>query len=83
LKNELWENRWNGANVLGATFSGSDLSGGEFASFDWQTANFTQCDLTNSTLGEQDVRSTNLEGVKLDAYQVSELMGRLGIIVIN
>jgi fluoroquinolone resistance protein len=39
--------------------------------------------LTNSTLGEQDVRSTNLEGVKLDAYQVSELMGRLGIIVIN
>ncbi|NDL61615.1 Qnr family pentapeptide repeat protein [Acerihabitans arboris] len=82
-KCELWENRWNGANVLGATFCGSDLSGGEFSSFDWQTANFTQCDLTNSALGELDVRSTNLEGAKLDADQVSELMGRLGIIVVN
>ncbi|WP_135715805.1 Qnr family pentapeptide repeat protein, partial [Klebsiella pneumoniae] len=40
-KCELWENRWIGAQVLGATFSGSDLSGGEFSTFDWRAANFT------------------------------------------
>ncbi|HCN6743843.1 TPA: Qnr family pentapeptide repeat protein, partial [Escherichia coli] len=38
-KCELWENRWMGTQVLGATFSGSDLSGGEFSSFDWRAAN--------------------------------------------
>ncbi|CNH68173.1 Qnr family pentapeptide repeat protein [Yersinia pekkanenii] len=82
-KCELWENRWVGTHVLGATFSGSDLSGGEFSSFDWSSANFTHCDLTNSAVGELDIRRTDLEGAKLDTYQVSELMGRLGIIVIE
>lgn len=82
-KCELWENRWNGAQILGATFSGSDLSGGEFASFDWRTANFTHCDLTNSELGELDVRGTDLEGVKLDNYQVIQIMKRLGITIIG
>lgn len=33
-KCELWENRWTGANVNGASFVGSDLSGGEFNAFD-------------------------------------------------
>ncbi|NIL24833.1 Qnr family pentapeptide repeat protein [Yersinia mollaretii] len=82
-KCELWENRWIGTHVLGATFSGSDLSGGEFSSFDWSSANFTHCDLTNSAIGELDIRRNDLEGVKLDSDQVSELMGRLGIIVIE
>ncbi|WP_350305015.1 Qnr family pentapeptide repeat protein [Photorhabdus viridis] len=82
-KCELWENRWNGANILGANFSGSDLSGGEFAAFDWRTANFTHCNLTNSMLGELDIRSIDLEGVKIDTYQASELMERLGIVVME
>ncbi|MCT8344252.1 MULTISPECIES: Qnr family pentapeptide repeat protein [Photorhabdus] len=82
-KCELWENRWNGANILGANFSGSDLSGGEFAAFDWRAANFTHCNLTNSMLGELDIRSINLEGVKIDTYQASELMERLGIVVME
>ena len=67
-----------GTQVLGATFSGSDLSGGEFSTFDWQTANFAHCDLTNSELGDLDIR-----GVKLDNYQASLLMERLGIAVIG
>ncbi|AIN19412.1 pentapeptide repeats family protein [Yersinia rochesterensis] len=82
-KCELWENRWMGTNILGANFSGSDLSGGEFSSFDWSSANFTHCDLTNSAIGELDIRRNDLEGVKLDSDQVSQLMGRLGIIVIE
>lgn len=82
-KCELWENRWKGAQILGATFSGSDLSGGEFSSFDWRAANFTHCDLTNSELGDLDVRGIDLQGVKLDSYQVSQLMERLGIVVLG
>ncbi len=54
--------------VLGATFSGSDLSGGEFSTFDWRAANFTHCDLTNSELGDLDIRRVDLQGVKLDNY---------------
>ncbi|MDE1496325.1 Qnr family pentapeptide repeat protein [Xenorhabdus bovienii] len=49
-KCELWENRWHETHILGARFSGSDLSGGEFISFDWNAADFTYCDLTNSIL---------------------------------
>jgi fluoroquinolone resistance protein len=82
-KCELWENRWVGTQILGATFSGSDLSGGEFSSFDWRAANFTQCDLTNSELGDLDVRGVDLQGVKLDSHQVSLIMDRLGIAIIG
>lgn len=50
-KCELWENRWHGAQVLGASFSGSDLSGGEFSGFDWRAADVTQCDLEQRGTG--------------------------------
>ncbi|WP_339058382.1 Qnr family pentapeptide repeat protein [Candidatus Regiella endosymbiont of Tuberolachnus salignus] len=82
-KCELWENSWVDTNVLGAIFSGSDLSGGKFSSFDWRSATFTHCDLTNSAIDELDICSTDLEGVKLDICQVSGIMARLGIIVIE
>lgn len=57
--------------------------GGEFSSFDWRAANFTHCDLTNSELGELDVRGIDLQGVKLDSYQIAQLMERLGIVVLG
>lgn len=82
-KCELWENRWVGTHVLGATFSGSDLSGGEFNSFDWRSADFTHCDLTRSVTSELDLRTTDLEGVKLDSAQVCFLVERLGIHVVD
>lgn len=82
-KCELWDNRWIGTHILGATFSGSDLSGGEFSSFDWPSANFTYCDLTNSELGEIDVREVDMQGVKLDNYQASLILQHLGISVVN
>ncbi|CDH18981.1 Uncharacterized low-complexity protein [Xenorhabdus bovienii str. kraussei Quebec] len=82
-KCELWENRWHETHVLGARFSGSDLSGGEFISFDWNAADFTYCDLTNSILGELDIRKVDLKGVKLESYQVAELLERIGIVVMD
>nr|ACG60497.1 Qnr [Stenotrophomonas maltophilia] len=81
-KCELWENRWDGANVSGASFAGSDLSGGQFEGIDWNSANFTDCDLTNSELGELDLRRTNLRGATLDVQQVALLMQRIGITVV-
>ncbi|AHG19710.2 fluoroquinolone resistance protein [Chania multitudinisentens RB-25] len=82
-KCELWENRWNDANVLGATFIGSDLSGGEFNHFDWRAATFNHCNLTGSQLGELDIRQVDLEGVQLDSQQIVGLIDRLGIVLVN
>ncbi|CAI1141530.1 Uncharacterised protein [Serratia entomophila] len=59
------------------------MSGGEFSGFDWRAANVTQCDLSNSELGELDLRHTDLQGVKLDSYQAAQLMERLGIAIIG
>lgn len=82
-KCELWENRWTGANVQGANLSGSDLSGGEFTEFDWNNVNITHCDLTNSDLGELNLRKVDLDGVKIDDWQQSHLLEKLGVIVIH
>lgn len=82
-KCELWENRWNGANVLGTSFIGSDLSGGEFNHFDWRSATFNHCNLTGAELGELDIRQVDLEGAQLDSQQIVGLIDRLGIILVN
>lgn len=82
-KCELWENRWSGANVLGASFIGSDLSGGEFNQFDWRAATFNHCNLTGAELGDMNIRQVDLEGVQLDSQQVVGLIDRLGIILVS
>ena len=43
----------------------------------------SHCDLTNSELGDLDIRGVDLQGVKLDNHQASLLMERLGIAVIG
>jgi uncharacterized protein YjbI with pentapeptide repeats len=55
---------------------------GQFEGIDWNSASFTDCDLTNSELGELDLRSTNLRGATLDVQQVALLMKRIGITVV-
>ena len=82
-KCELWENRWTGANLRGANLSGSDLSGGEFTEFSWNDVNVTHCDLTNSDLGELNLRTVDLDGAKIDDWQQSHLLEKLGVIVIH
>lgn len=81
-KCELWENRWMGTNVQGASFAGSDLSGGEFAAFDWRSADFKGCNLSNSELGDLDLRSVNLDGVTIDTLQTALLLQRMNITVV-
>lgn len=81
-KCELWENRWEGANLSGASFAGSDLSAGQFEGIDWGSANFTDCDLTGSELGDLDLRLVNLRGARLDVQQAALLMQRIGITVV-
>jgi len=81
-KCELWENRWDGANLSGASFAGSDLSAGQFEGIDWSSANFTDCDLTGSELGDLDLRVVNLRGARLDVQQAALLMQRIGITVV-
>ncbi|KAG1315732.1 hypothetical protein G6F62_013718 [Rhizopus arrhizus] len=69
--------------VNNSPFAGNkDLSGGQFEGIDWNSANFTDCDLTNSELGELDLRTTNLRGATLDVQQVALLMQRIGITVV-
>jgi len=81
-KCELWENRWDGANLSGASFAGSDLSAGQFEGIDWSSANFTDCDLTGSELGDLDLRVVNLRGARVDVQQTALLMQRIGITVV-
>ena len=80
-KCELWENCWNGTLVMGANFSGSDLSGGDFTNFNWRSGDITNCDLRGAILGDLEVRRTNLEGTQMDIEQITELMVALGITI--
>ncbi|QWA13025.1 Qnr family pentapeptide repeat protein [Sodalis ligni] len=82
-KCQLTGNRWSEANILGANFSGSDMSESEFGHIEWSSANFTHCDLTHSDLGDLNLRKVNLDGVKIDSWQQTQLLEKLGIIVVN
>ncbi|MBT9431234.1 Qnr family pentapeptide repeat protein [Candidatus Sodalis endolongispinus] len=82
-KCELMDNRWRGAVLTGANFRGADLSGGELQQIDWQAADFTYCDLTNTCPGDLDLCRVNLEGVKLESWQLAGLVDQLGILVVD
>ncbi|KAA1192128.1 pentapeptide repeat-containing protein [Photorhabdus heterorhabditis] len=75
-------NRWYETDIAKTDFSGSDLSGGEFSGIQWTAANFSGCDLRGSSLLGMDIRKINLSGVRLDTWQVSQLISALGVIVI-
>lgn len=67
----------------GCKFQRRRPSGGEFTEFDWNNVNITHCDLTNSDLGELNIRKVDLDGVKIDDWQQSHLLEKLGVIVIH
>lgn len=81
-KCDLYENRWNGANLFGVSFVGSDLSRGEFSSEQWQNANFEQADITHVDLEGVDLRKTSLFGAKISDWQQQQLLEGFGLIVI-
>ncbi|WP_195743006.1 Qnr family pentapeptide repeat protein [Shewanella woodyi] len=80
-KCELMENRWRGANLLGASMKGSDLSGGEFSQSQWGTFELEACNLCRVELEGLDPRNVKLEGVMINQWQLEQLLAPLGIIV--
>ncbi|CAG9296282.1 Qnr family pentapeptide repeat protein [Celerinatantimonas diazotrophica] len=81
-KCDLFENRWVGANLKGASFKGSDLSRGVFSKDCWEQFQIQDCDLTHSQLYGLDPRKVDLTGVKICSWQQEQLLEQLGIIVL-
>ncbi|TOG99989.1 fluoroquinolone resistance protein, partial [Vibrio parahaemolyticus] len=85
-KCELFENRWIGANLRGASFKESDLSRGVFSEDCWEQFRVQGCDLSHSELYGLDPRKIDLTGVKICSWQqeqlLEQLLEQLGVIII-
>ncbi|MGD8109297.1 Qnr family pentapeptide repeat protein [Vibrio sp. NTOU-M3] len=79
---ELFENRWIGANLQGASFKNSDLSRSVFSSDSWGDFHLQGCDLSHSELEGLDPRKIDLTGVKICSWQQEQLLEPLGLIVL-
>jgi len=80
-KCDLFENRWIGANLQGASFRESDLSRGVFSSDAWSQFRFQGADLCHVELEGLDPRRVDLTGVKICEWQQAQLLEPLGLIV--
>jgi fluoroquinolone resistance protein len=81
-KCELFENKWNGANLLGATFKGSDLSRGEFSPEAWGQFDMTECNLCHVDLTGLDIRRVSVAKVTICDWQQEQLLEPLGVVVL-
>ncbi|EIV8466630.1 Qnr family pentapeptide repeat protein [Vibrio vulnificus] len=81
-KCDLFENRWRGANLSGASLKGSDLSRGEFSPEQWGSFIVEECDLTHIELDGLDVRRVSLHGAKICDWQQAQLLESFGLIVV-
>lgn len=82
-KCELFENRWRGANLSGASFKGSDLSHGEFSGEVWRQGDFRETNLSHVDLSELDLRFVDIKDATICAWQQEQLLASFGIIVGN
>ncbi|MFT5880771.1 MAG: fluoroquinolone resistance protein [Moritella sp.] len=80
-KCDLYENRWLGANLLGASLQGSDLSRGEFAEDIWGQFALEDCNLSHVDLTGLDPRRVNLKGVTICEWQQEQLLAPFGLII--
>ncbi|ABV89003.1 Qnr family pentapeptide repeat protein [Shewanella pealeana] len=78
---ELFDNRWRGANLTGASMKGSDLSGGEFSPEQWGSFELKGANLTRIELDGLDPRVVELDGVMINQWQQEQLLAPLGLIV--
>lgn len=81
-KCELFENRWIGANLMGASLKESDLSRGVFSADAWSQFHFQGTDLCHVDLEGLDPRRVDLTGVKICDWQQEQLLASLGLVVI-
>jgi fluoroquinolone resistance protein len=80
-KCDLFENRWIGANLQGASLKGSDLSRGVFSPDCWDQCRLQGADLCHVDLEGLDPRCIDLTGVKICDWQQAQLLEPLGLIV--
>ncbi|MGF1698996.1 Qnr family pentapeptide repeat protein [Photobacterium makurazakiensis] len=80
-KCDLFENKWIGTNLQGASLKGSDLSRGEFSADCWGQFRMQDCNLSNAELTGLDPRKVDISGVKICAWQQEQLLEQLGVIV--
>lgn len=78
---ELFDNRWRGANLIGASMKGADLSGGEFSAEQWGSFELSGCNLTRVELEGLDPRNVSLDGVMINQWQQEQLLAPLGLII--
>jgi fluoroquinolone resistance protein len=81
-KCDLFENRWNGANLHSASLKNSDLSRSEFSEDAWEQFQMQGCDLTHTELNGLNIRRVRLDGVKICDWQQEQLLDSLGVIVL-
>ncbi|PCI54754.1 MAG: fluoroquinolone resistance protein [Gammaproteobacteria bacterium] len=81
-KCDLFENKWIGANLQGASLKGSDLSRSEFSEDVWEQFQMQGCDLTHIELNGLDIRRVGLDGVKICNWQQEQLLEDLGLIIL-
>jgi fluoroquinolone resistance protein len=81
-KCDLFENRWSGANLQGASFTNSDLSRCEFSEDAWEQFQMQGCDLTHTELNGLNIRRVRLDGVKICDWQQEQLLDSLGVIIL-
>lgn len=81
-KCDLFENRWIGANLYGASFKESDLSRGVFSEDCWGQFSMQGCNLSHTELQGLDPRKVDLSGVKICDWQQAQLLEPFGLIVV-
>ncbi|SKA63812.1 Qnr family pentapeptide repeat protein [Enterovibrio nigricans] len=80
-KCELFENRWIGANLQGASLKESDLSRGVFSADAWGQFSFQGANLCHAELEGLNPRRVDMSGVKIAAWQQEQILETLGIVV--
>ncbi|WOT06199.1 Qnr family pentapeptide repeat protein [Shewanella youngdeokensis] len=80
-KCELFENRWIGAHLLGASLKESDLSRGVFSEDVWGQFNLQGANLCHAELGGLDPRKVDTSGIKICGWQQEQILDTLGIVV--
>lgn len=81
-KCDLFENKWNGANLQGTSLKGSDLSRGSFSEDAWGQFRMQDANLCHCELEGLDPRRVDLTGVKICGWQQEQLLEPLGLVVL-
>lgn len=78
---ELFENRWIGTHLAGASLKESDLSRGVFSEDVWGQFSLQGANLCHAELDGLDPRKVDTSGIKIAAWQQEQLLEALGIVV--